>query len=494
MRSRIIFVVLAMSVMCAFIPKVSAFEQAAVLEYFNNGDEITAYISNTDGNNISCRIAGVECNAEMNGNVYSDSEMYKTLFLVDSSKSMSAYSDEISEFILECIDKKQNNEYYSISVFGSGHEPTALIDFDNDRYALEKSVANITYTFDSSYIFDNLDNAVDRLMNDGESCYKRIVLFTDGCENSAVGITVEDVISQVKSTPVSVYTITLLDSKKSNYEQLKTVARIARESNASDIRINADTDIKNAAAILAEDAQSISAVTIYPENTLADGSVKAVEIVSGEMKITADIRMPMSVIAAETTAASEIPTGTESVSVVEEADENNAVDVSKLIVPIAIGVAVIAIVVLIVILVGGRKKSNTENEEGETLLVSDADNDDTMLMSSRSGDTEMFFDEDDNKSIILRDKNDSVHSFETSLSGMVVIGRSSDVSTLVIDYDKSISKKHCKIYMRGNDVYIEDLGSANKTYVNDTLVTAPQIIRTSDEIKLGRLKFSVTIK
>lgn len=493
MRSRIIFVILAVSIMCAFMPGVSAFEQAAVLEYFSDADKVTAYVSNLNNDDISCRIAGVDCTAETNGNIYSDAEMYKTLFLIDSSKSMSAYNDEISEFILECIDKKQNNEYYSISVFGSGHEPTAVIDFDNDRYALEKAVDDITYTFDSSYIFDNLDNAIDKLANDDEKCYERIVLFTDGCENSSVGITVEDVISQVKSTPVSVYTVTLLDGKKSNYEQLKTVARIARESNASDIRITENTDTKKSAGILSEDAKDITAVTIYPEKSLADGSVKAVEFVSGEVKIIADMRMPMSAATVETTAGE--TEFTEAASDVGDTGEPADIDVSGIIVPIAIGVAAIAAVVLIAILISGRKKNNSEDEEGETFLISsDADNDDTMLMSSRGGDTEMFFDEDDNKSIILRDKNDSIHSFETSLSSPIIIGRSSDVSSLVIDYDKSISKKHCKIYMRGNDVYIEDLGSANKTYVNDVLVTSPEIIRTSDEIKIGRLKFSVTIK
>lgn len=493
MRSRIIFVILAVSIMCAFMPKTVAFEQAAVLEYFSDADKVTAYISNLNNDDITCRIAGVDCTAETNGNVYSDAEMYKTLFLIDSSKSMSAYNDEISEFILECIDKKQDNEYYSISVFGSGHEPTAVIDFDNDRYSLEKAVDDVTYTFESSYIFDNLDNAIDELMNEGENCYKRIVLFTDGCENSAVGITVEDVISQINTTPISVYTVTLLDGKKSNYDQLKTVARIARESKASDIRINAETVIKNAAGTLSQDAKSISKVTIYPENVLADGSVKAVEFSSGETKITADMRMPMTTVAVETTVSE---TGaTQTATTAEKAEEVESIDASRFVVPIAIGVAVVAVIVLIVILISGRKKNSSEYEEGETFLISsDADNDDTMLMSSRGGDTEMFFDEDDNKSIILRDKNDSIHSFETSLSGTIIIGRSSDVSSLVIDYDKSISKKHCKIYMRGNDVYIEDLGSANKTYVNDVLVTAPKIIRTSDEIKIGRLKFSVTIK
>lgn len=491
MRNRIIFVILAISVMCAFMPKAAAFEQAGVLEYFHNEDKITAYISNIGGNDISCRIAGVECKAEENGSVYSDSEMYRTLFLIDSSKSMSVYNNKISEFILECIDKKQDNEYYSISVFGSGHEPTAVIDFENDRYALEKAVSNITYTFDSSYIFDNLDNAIDKLVNDDEKCYERIVLFTDGCENSAVGITVEDVISQIRSTPVSVYTVTLLDSKKSNYEQLKTVARIARESNAADIRINSETDIKKSTVLINEDAKNIYEVTVYPEKSLADGSVRAVELVSDGTTIIADIRMPMVIAEAETSATESA--ATEITAAAEDTEKTAEFDITGIIVPIAIGAAVAAVIVMIIVLIKRRKKSVEETED-DTSFLSDVDNDDTLLISSRGGDTEMFFDEDEGKSIILRDKNDSVHSFETSLSDPIIIGRSAEVSSLVIDYDKSISKKHCKIYMRGSGVYIEDLGSANKTYVNGDLVTEPHIVRTSDEIKIGRLKFSVTIK
>ena len=43
-----------------------------------------------------------------------------------------------------------------------------------------------------------------------------------------------------------------------------------------------------------KDAESISEIKFTPDISVADGSVKAVEIMSGDAKITSDMRMPMS--------------------------------------------------------------------------------------------------------------------------------------------------------------------------------------------------------
>lgn len=500
MKNKAVILAAAYLLISVFGIKAYAFDDPSVLEYSSDGDKITAYVSGIESENVSCRIAGVDYPAERKGIMYSDSEEYRTLFLIDPSQSMAAYKDSISTFLLDCIDKKQDNEYYSIAVFGSKNTPDYLIDFDNDRYALEKTIDNISYDFQSSYIFSNLHNAINELTSEDKSIYKRIVLFTDGGENSAKGMTVDEVISDLSKTPIQVYTVTFVNSAADNYEQLKTIARIARSSGGSDIMISKNTVTAQNSEILFTDAAEISQIEIQLDNTAADGSVKAVEITSGQTVVKADLRMPMLSSAAVITEAAKQTEdaesqGNEEVTTLPAETENQYDEETKsadIIIPIAIAVAVIALLVIVITVILSRRKNNISVPSDTPVFT--ADNDDTMIISSRSGDTEMLFEDSAGSVIILRDVMNTDHTYEASLSSDIIVGRSSEVSSLIVDYDKSVSKRHCKIYLKGNDVYIEDLGSANKTYVNDVQISSPHIIRNADEIKIGRVKFSVTIK
>lgn len=498
MLKRIVPAVLAVLYIEIAAISAAAFENANLLEYYSTDNTVTLYVNGISDGAVSCRIAGQECTANLSGGIYSDSEKYKTLFLIDSSTSMRHYNEKISAFLLECIDKKPQNEHYSIAVF-SGNSYSNIIDFNADRYELEKAVGNIKYDAQSSYIYDNVDKAVKNLVSDEDKCYERIVLFTDGCENSATGINIEELINTINSSPVQIYTVTFVNSKKDNYEQLKNVARIARSSNATDIQVNENTEIKNLANTLYNDTISISSIIVSDlDSSVADGSRRPIEIVSGNITVKSEIITPM----ISPVSTSETVTETETVTAVEtkftsKVTESNPPSESKLevnyILIISIIAAVIAFIVIIVVLFIMRKNKSAPITDVPSPIPA-AENDDTMVLSS-SGDTEMFFDNDKTASvIILRDIASTDHTFEAPLSGEVIIGRSSDLSSLVIDYDKSVSKRHCKIFVMGNEVFIEDLGSANKTFVNDIQISSAHVIRNADEIKIGRVKFKVTIR
>jgi two-component system NtrC family sensor kinase len=66
--------------------------------------------------------------------------------------------------------------------------------------------------------------------------------------------------------------------------------------------------------------------------------------------------------------------------------------------------------------------------------------------------------------------------------GVVLIGRGSS-NTIALS-DKQVSRKHASISLHGTEYFIEDLGSANGTLVNEHPVQR-QILKPGDEIKLG---------
>jgi hypothetical protein len=81
----------------------------------------------------------------------------------------------------------------------------------------------------------------------------------------------------------------------------------------------------------------------------------------------------------------------------------------------------------------------------------------------------------------------------------VIIGREDPVSGIFPDIDLTdhggdeggVSRQHARIFVQGNQVFIEDLNSTNYTHVNQRRLTPgqPHPLNSGDEIWLGRLKF-----
>lgn len=72
-----------------------------------------------------------------------------------------------------------------------------------------------------------------------------------------------------------------------------------------------------------------------------------------------------------------------------------------------------------------------------------------------------------------------------SLDGRpIMIGRADD-STLVLDDDYA-STRHARLSFRGNDWYVEDLGSTNGTYLDRAKVMGPTKVPLGAPIRIGK--------
>lgn len=76
-----------------------------------------------------------------------------------------------------------------------------------------------------------------------------------------------------------------------------------------------------------------------------------------------------------------------------------------------------------------------------------------------------------------------------------VIGKKAELCDGVIDFNKMISRSHCKINKRGNQYIVTDLQSANGTYVNKVRLqpNQPFCIKDGDVIRLANSDFQVRI-
>jgi pSer/pThr/pTyr-binding forkhead associated (FHA) protein len=97
---------------------------------------------------------------------------------------------------------------------------------------------------------------------------------------------------------------------------------------------------------------------------------------------------------------------------------------------------------------------------------------------------------------------DSKRDVKVPLTKEVNIGRLDPASGSFPDVDltsdggleKGISRRHAQIIRRENEVFIEDLGSINGTFLNRKKLTPylPQALKSGDELQLGKLILRVS--
>jgi len=80
-----------------------------------------------------------------------------------------------------------------------------------------------------------------------------------------------------------------------------------------------------------------------------------------------------------------------------------------------------------------------------------------------------------------------VLAFPLKEQGLVTIGR--NTSNDITLPDKSVSRNHCLLYIKGETVEIEDLDSANGVIVRGVRIKRRTPINEGDEIILGENRF-----
>lgn len=79
---------------------------------------------------------------------------------------------------------------------------------------------------------------------------------------------------------------------------------------------------------------------------------------------------------------------------------------------------------------------------------------------------------------------------EFALGDEVTVGRAGGCAVLLAN-DTFVSQLHARVFRRDGDIYVEDLGSTNGTYLNKKKVSAPVVVRKGDKIQFGRTTLEV---
>ena len=76
-----------------------------------------------------------------------------------------------------------------------------------------------------------------------------------------------------------------------------------------------------------------------------------------------------------------------------------------------------------------------------------------------------------------------------TLDGELTIGRHA-ASTVVLD-EQFVSQHHARVFRRDGEVFVEDLGSTNGTWVNGERATGQRPVRPGDQLQVGNVVLEV---
>lgn len=79
---------------------------------------------------------------------------------------------------------------------------------------------------------------------------------------------------------------------------------------------------------------------------------------------------------------------------------------------------------------------------------------------------------------------------EFAVGEELTVGRAGGCAIL-LDDDSFVSQLHARVFRRDGQVFVEDLGSTNGTFLNGQKVSAPVAVHKGDKIQFGRTTLEV---
>ena len=519
---------------------VYAKEEIQIMQTITNQKQLEIYAKAPElPETVSVQIGRDSCEDVQIVDLQEDQKKIQTLIFLDNSLSITEGNrGKIKEFLNTYLDEKYQNDEVSLYLFGEEAKP--VIENSADGEEVKQALETVEYTDQNSWLIDAVYDVLKTHEND--AVYTRVMIISDGVDEKTIGYTKEEFADLLGSTGVPMYAVGCV--YKQNQNALEQFFALSRKTAGATFLLDDISDENDIAAKLLEDS-NISCITTTIPEALKDGSEKAVQIKlqdsNGETEVRTQARMPFGEAAEtantvvseqeETESVTEEPETTEKETVLVEKSESeaeNQQNTEKAFDPVTV-VAILAVIAGVSFLIvrkwkdgkdGKKEKAPktkkekkakekelelklpempvNENARKNVIPMEKQDSDETCLMED-GGET-LFMDgtnagswKDEILLLRLQDVDHPERVFQYPVAGNVFIGRIAETNQIVLDYDRSVSGRQCRVYAKGDRIFVENLSNVNITQVNGVKVEQDIQIHSSDILKMGHVQMRVQL-
>ena len=146
---------------------------------------------------------------------------------------------------------------------------------------------------------------------------------------------------------------------------------------------------------------------------------------------------------------------------------------------------------------GSGQKAKSSMDRLQELLEEDDTSEtvDTLRIKKDPDDTHRIWTgETRTHTLYLTDVKNPGQTFQAPMKDSVIIGRNAKEADIVLDYDRSVSGRHCRIRERDGKFYVEDLQSSNGSLLNGIRLLEEMEIYSGSILTLGRVEMKVQIR
>lgn len=422
-----------------------------------------------------------------------------TLIMIDNSLSISEKNrGKQKEVLKNIVRNHQEHERFSVVTFAE--TITSEINFSEDYEGHLKAIENIGYVDQDTYIIDAIYEAVEKIMDERGNNYKRIIIISDGVDDNKTGFTKDELIRLLEKKQCPIYSIASLWKKSE--EGVENMFEISRAANSKYFLLDDYENVEEISKQLTDDYKAYALSCTLPEEVMDGGKkqVKAMlKTVNGEIAVETETVMPFVKIDGK----QKVSPSPKPVKKTKEPKEKQDMDVLyiKYILIGAGGIMVIGLVSITGSLLLLKKKKKKEasfeylkEKSNSYISEEEEDRDETILLTRKKQEDE---DETvimwkDNRAVVLKitNVNRPEQVVTRTLMGELTLGRKR-VCDLSFDQEKTVSGMHCKLSLENGKVYVEDLGSSNKTWLNHQEVLHREELHSGDQLKMGALELRI---
>ncbi len=435
------------------------------------------------------------------------------LFLIDISGSIGAKKlDAIKATLLSVIGSLGEKDNAGVLLVGDEVEIQALTA---DKAALTAQIESIASGTKTTNLYLGITKGLDLLATDAKSNHKKcLVVLSDGEDYGVKGITREEVEKKISALRIPVYTVAMLgENPQGSYvESAKILGSFARLSPGGRDLMH---DLKEeTSGIMAQDilnSASKSLVLTADLNGLSfagNEQYMKLELNAGTAGKASD---GYNIATGALTAAQATPAPEEATPAPTPAPTPEPtpapVGPTPPPVPTILGLpalwvyigggALVLIALAVILIVSGKRRRKKrsdlaalQEQRGDTMQFSDFD----ATAPLGAGLTIPLQQQPDTESIALRFTRVGPNEgrvYHAKLVDSLVIGRKAEQAALAFPEDDMLSGKHCEIIRRGAGLFISDLGSTNKTYVNGVMTAGYHKLEQDDVIYIGSMELRI---